>query len=108
MLAVAGFLVCKTPCRFSYLCWNLTYSVNGILSVSCTDPFITDTLEHWLGLKINREKTRIVKLSSKDQRLECLGYQIGLAPDLKTRQHYYWRLEPSAKALRRELVSPCT
>lgn len=24
-------------------------------------------------------------------------------PDLKTRRHYYWRLEPSAKALRREL-----
>lgn len=67
------------------------------------ETFITDTLEGWLGLKINRQKTRIVKLSSKDQRLEFLGYQIGLAPDLKTRQHYYWRLEPSAKALRREL-----
>lgn len=67
------------------------------------ETFITDTLEDWLGLKINRQKTRIVKLSSKDQRLEFLGYRIGLAPDLKTRQHYYWRLEPSAKALRREL-----
>ena len=67
------------------------------------ETFITDTLEGWAGLKINRQKTRIVKLSAKDQRLEFLGYQIGLAPDLKTRQHYYWRLEPSAKALRREL-----
>ena len=64
---------------------------------------MTDTLEGWAGLKINRQKTRIVKLSAKDQRLEFLGYQIGLAPDLKTRKHYYWRLEPSAKALRREL-----
>jgi RNA-directed DNA polymerase len=67
------------------------------------ETFITDKLEGWLGLKINRQKTRIVKLSTEDQRLEFLGYQIGLAPDLKTRQHYYWRLEPSAKALRREL-----
>lgn len=67
------------------------------------ETFITDKLEGWLGLKINRQKTRIVKLTSEDQRLEFLGYQIGLAPDLKTRQHHYWRLEPSAKALRREL-----
>lgn len=67
------------------------------------ENFITQKLESWLGLKINRQKTRIVKLRSKDQRLEFLGYQIGLAADLQTRQHYYWRLEPSAKALRREL-----
>ena len=67
------------------------------------ESFITEKLESWLGLKINRKKTQIVKLRSKDQRLEFLGYQIGLGTDLKTRQHFYWRLEPSAKALRREL-----
>jgi RNA-directed DNA polymerase len=65
--------------------------------------FITDTLEGWLGLKLNEQKTRVVQLQSKEQRLEFLGYQIGLAPDLKSRKHYYWRLEPSVKALRREL-----
>src|SRR5260221_11183589 len=65
------------------------------------ETFITEKLEAWLGLKINRKKTRIVKLRSKDQRLEFLGYQIGLGVDLKTRQHYYWRLETSAKDLRR-------
>jgi len=55
------------------------------------ETFITDTLEGWAGLKINRQKTRIVKLSAKDQRLEFLGYQIGLAPDLKTRSGASWR-----------------
>jgi RNA-directed DNA polymerase len=65
--------------------------------------FITETLEGWLGLKINGQKTRVVKLQHKGQRLEFLGYEIGLAADLKTRQHHYWRLQPSAKALRREL-----
>lgn len=65
--------------------------------------FITDTLEGWLGLKLNNQKTRVVKLQNKEQRLEFLGYQIGLAPDLQSRKHHYWRLEPSAKALRREL-----
>jgi RNA-directed DNA polymerase len=67
------------------------------------ETYITEKLENWLGLKINRQKTRIVKLRTKAARLEFLGYQIGLAPDLRTRQHCYWRLEPSAKALRREL-----
>jgi RNA-directed DNA polymerase len=67
------------------------------------ETFITEKLENWLGLKINRPKTRIVKLRTKDERIEFLGYQIGLAPDLHTREHCYWRLEPSAKALRREL-----
>ena len=67
------------------------------------ETFITEKLENWLGLKINRQKTRIVKLRKNEERLEFLGYQIGLAPDQRTRQHCYWRLEPSAKALRREL-----
>src|SRR5258708_21120245 len=64
------------------------------------ETFITEKLEAWLGLKINRKKTRIVKLRSKDQRLEFLGYQIGLGVDLKTRQHYYWRFETTAKTFR--------
>jgi RNA-directed DNA polymerase len=67
------------------------------------ETFITQKLENWLGLKINRQKTRVVKLRTNHDRLEFLGYQIGLATDLRTRTHYYWRLEPSDKALRREL-----
>lgn len=67
------------------------------------ETFITQKLENWLGLRINRAKSRIVKLRTTQQRLEFLGYQIGLAADLRTRAHNYWRLEPSAKALRAEL-----
>lgn len=67
------------------------------------ETFISQKLEEWLELKINRQKTRIVKLRTAQERLEFLGYQVGLAPDLRTRRHCYWRLEPSAKALRREL-----
>jgi RNA-directed DNA polymerase len=67
------------------------------------ETFISQKLEEWLELKINRQKTRIVKLRTPQERLEFLGYQIGLAPDLQSRCRCYWRLEPSAKALRREL-----
>lgn len=67
------------------------------------ETFITEKLEKWLGLRVNRAKSRIVKLRTAQERLEFLGYQIGLAADLRTRAHCYWRLEPSAKALRAEL-----
>jgi len=65
--------------------------------------FIEQKLEAWLGLKLNREKTRIVNLRRKQERLEFLGYQIGLAPVRDDRSRHYWRLEPSPKAMEREV-----
>jgi RNA-directed DNA polymerase len=42
--------------------------------------FIEQKLEAWLGLKLNRDKTRIVNLRRPEERLEFLGYQIRLSP----------------------------
>jgi hypothetical protein len=57
--------------------------------------FIEQKLEAWLGLKLNREKTRIVNLRRPEERLEFLGYQIGLAPVRADRTRHYWRMEPA-------------
>jgi RNA-directed DNA polymerase len=65
--------------------------------------FIEEKLEAWLGLKLNREKTRIVNLRRNQERLEFLGYQIGLAPVREDRSRHYWRMEPSHKAMEREV-----
>jgi Reverse transcriptase (RNA-dependent DNA polymerase) len=65
--------------------------------------FIEQKLEAWLGLKLNREKTRIVNLRRSQERLEFLGYQIGLAPVRDDRRRHYWRMEPSHKAMEREV-----
>ena len=65
--------------------------------------FIEQKLEAWLGLKLNREKTRIVNLRRNQERLEFLGYQIGLAPVREDRSRHYWRMEPSHKAMEREV-----
>jgi RNA-directed DNA polymerase len=65
--------------------------------------FIAEKLEGWLGLKLNREKTRIVNLRRSQERLEFLGYQIGLAPVRADRSRHYWRMEPSKKAMEREV-----
>jgi RNA-directed DNA polymerase len=67
------------------------------------EDFIEQKLEAWLGLKLNREKTRIVNLRRAEERLEFLGYQIGLAPVRVDRSRHYWRMEPSHKAMEREV-----
>jgi RNA-directed DNA polymerase len=65
--------------------------------------FIEQKLEAWLGLKLNRDKTRIVNLRRPEERLEFLGYQVGLAPVRTDRCRHYWRMEPSDKAMEREV-----
>jgi len=65
--------------------------------------FIEQKLEAWLGLELNRDKTRIVNLRRPEERLEFLGYQIGLAPVRADRRRHYWRMEPSHKAMGREV-----
>jgi RNA-directed DNA polymerase len=65
--------------------------------------FIEQKLEVWLGLELNRDKTRIVNLRRPEERLEFLGYQIGLAPVRADRRRHYWRMEPSHKAMEREV-----
>ena len=39
------------------------------------EQFIEEKIEVWLGLKINREKTRIMDLRKRAEKLEFLGYE---------------------------------
>jgi RNA-directed DNA polymerase len=59
-------------------------------------------LERWLGLQINREKTRIVNLRTPGQSLDFLGYTFRYDRDRHGRPQRYWNLEPSAKTMERE------
>ena len=63
--------------------------------------FVESIVEGRLGLEINREKTRIVKLRQGES-LDFLGYTFWYAPDQFGRGRRYLRMEPSAKALARE------
>jgi RNA-directed DNA polymerase len=58
-------------------------------------------LEDWLGLTINRDKTRVVKIREEGVHLDFLGYTFWYAPDRFGRGTYL-KMEPSAKALHRE------
>jgi RNA-directed DNA polymerase len=64
--------------------------------------FIESKLEGWLGLQINREKTRILDLRQTGQSLDFLGYTFRYDRDRLGRQQRYWNLIPSSKALARE------
>jgi len=64
--------------------------------------WIESKLEDWLGLEINRDKTRVVQLRDTGASLDFLGYTFRFDRDLQGRAHRYLNLCPSKKALARE------
>jgi RNA-directed DNA polymerase len=64
--------------------------------------WIEGKLEGWLGLQINREKTRVLDLRQTGQSLDFLGYTFRYDLDQYGREQRYWNLQPSAKAKARE------
>lgn len=64
--------------------------------------WIESKLEGWLGLEINREKTRVLDLRLPGQSLDFLGYTFRYDRDQYGRERRYWNLHPSAKAMMRE------
>jgi RNA-directed DNA polymerase len=59
-------------------------------------------IEGWLGLEINREKTQVLDLRTRGQRLDFLGYTFRYDHDLRGRGNRYLNMFPSKKALARE------
>jgi RNA-directed DNA polymerase len=63
--------------------------------------WIEGTLEGWLELKLNRDKTRVVDLKGKGQSLDFLGYTFRYERDRLGRGHQYLNVTVSNKALTR-------
>lgn len=64
--------------------------------------WIESQLEGWLGLVINREKTRTIQLRDGTETLDFLGYSFRFEKDLKGRPWRYLNLYPSNKSLDKE------
>ncbi len=64
--------------------------------------WIERTVEDWMGLAINREKTRVLDLRTDGESLDFLGYTFRFYQDLHGRGKRYLNLCPSQKALARE------
>ena len=66
------------------------------------EAFTEQKIEGWLGLSINREKTRVFDAREPGQTLDFLGYSFRYDRDIHGRPWHYWNLVPSRKALQRE------
>jgi RNA-directed DNA polymerase len=66
---------------------------------SRTCDFIELKIETWLGLELNRDKTKIVNLRQPGTSLDFLGFTFRYDRDLKGRGFRYLNVVPSAKAL---------
>ncbi len=64
--------------------------------------WIEAQLEGWLGLEINREKTRVVLLRKEGASLDFLGFTFRYYDDLKGQGWRYLNVSPSEKALKKE------
>ena len=64
--------------------------------------WIEKKIEKWLGLEINREKTRVVDLREEKASLDFLGYTFRWHRDRYGRSQRYLHVGPSKKALQRE------
>lgn len=65
------------------------------------EGWIVKTLEGWLGLKLNGEKTRVVDLQAQAASLDFLGYTFRYERDRYGRARDYLNVTVSAKALQR-------
>lgn len=64
--------------------------------------WLESVLENWMGLEINRDKTRVVNLRVAEASLDFLGYTFRYDRDRQGRPWRYLNMGPSKKALERE------
>jgi len=82
------------------------YADDYVVMARYIDNRITDwiesKIEQWLGLELNREKTRIVNLQKQGSSLDFLGYTFRYDLDLRGGGYRYLNMFPSAKAMTRQ------
>jgi RNA-directed DNA polymerase len=61
--------------------------------------FIEDKIESWLGLELNRDKTKVVDLRRPGSRVDFLGFTFRYDRSIKGGVRRYLNVEPSHKAL---------
>jgi RNA-directed DNA polymerase len=64
--------------------------------------WLEGTLEERMGLKVNRTKTRVVRLAQRGARLDFLGFTFTYYRDLHGGDWRYLNISPSKRALARE------
>ena len=63
--------------------------------------WIEEKLERDLGLRVNRDKTRIVRMEQEGESLDFLGFTLRYERDLQGRPHKYLNIQPAKRAVAR-------
>ena len=66
------------------------------------EEWVEQTLEDWMELKLNREKTRVVDVRETGETLDFLGYTFRFDRDQYGGGHRYLNMTPSKESLKRE------
>ena len=64
--------------------------------------WIEDKIERWLGLEINKEKTKVIDLKEQKSQLDFLGYTFRIVASIINKNGKYLNMLPSEKAVKRE------
>jgi RNA-directed DNA polymerase len=78
------------------------FVVLGRYQAEQLSEWIESKIEGWMGLEINRDKTRVINLKRQGEELNFLGYRFRYEKDRKGRQQRYLNVTISEKALKRE------
>lgn len=82
------------------------YADDFVVQARYLSPKLVGWIEHQLedrmGLKLNREKTRQVRVSAAGGSLDFVGYSMRYYRDLRGGHHRYLNIVPSKKAVARE------
>jgi len=63
--------------------------------------WVVEKIEMWMGLELNREKTKVVNVRSPDAALKFLGYSFRYEKDAYKKNSCYLRRSPSRKSMQR-------
>jgi hypothetical protein len=63
--------------------------------------FIRAKLEDWMGLVINKEKTKVVKLTGEKTSIDFLGFNMRFAPSTFRKGDKYFTMTPKKQVMRR-------
>jgi len=63
--------------------------------------WVGEKIEMWMGLELNREKTKVVNVRSPDAALKFLGYSFRYEKDAYKKNSCYLRRSPSRKSMQR-------
>lgn len=82
------------------------YADDFVVLAKRVDPqliqWIEAKIEGWMGLEINREKTRVITLRKEGVTLDFLGFSFRFDEDLYGRKRRYLNVFPSEKSVERE------